>query len=118
MWNPITNNIIRRAKVSGKCKDRNKFKDRLEILEKNLQDSNYTEYLQLKGEWEGIHQQKNNGILVRAKALWIEEGEKNTKYFLNLEKRNYNTKNTKTLITKDGNELKDLKEIIEEEKSF
>ena len=35
-----------------------KLKDGLEILEKNLQNSNNTEYLQLKGEWEGIHQKK------------------------------------------------------------
>ena len=88
MSNPITNNIIRSTKETVNFEDKNmlweylkcqirsqttlfagqrsrenakienKFKDRLEILEKNLQDSNYTEYLQLKGEWEGIHQKK------------------------------------------------------------
>ena len=52
------------------------LKDQLEKLETNLQDSNYLEYLQLKGEWEGLHLKKNNGILLRAKALWVEEGEK------------------------------------------
>ena len=45
-------------------------------------------------------------------------GGKNTKYFLNLEKRNYNTKNIKTLISDEGKEITDLTETIKEEKSF
>ena len=55
---------------------------------------------------------------MRAKALWVEEGEKNTKYYLNLEKRNYNTKNIKTLITNEDKEITELEEIIKEEKRF
>ena len=30
-----------------------------------------------------------NGIIVRARARWYEHGERSTKYFLNLEKRNH-----------------------------
>ena len=45
-------------------------------------------------------------------------GGKNTKYFLNLEKRNYNTKNIKTLISNDGKEITELRETIKEEKGF
>ena len=33
-----------------------------------------------------------NGIILRSKAAWVEDGEKNTKYFINLEKRNHNKK--------------------------
>ena len=42
---------------------------------------------------------------MRSKAKWVEEGEKNTKYFLNLEKRNYNSACIKKLITEDGTEI-------------
>ena len=37
-----------------------------------------------------------------SKAQCVEEGEKNTKYFLNLEKRNFNAKHIKTLILPNG----------------
>ena len=32
------------------------------------------------------------GVMFRSKAKWAIEGEKNTKYFMNLEKNRYNTK--------------------------
>ena len=57
-------------------------------------------------------EQKNNGILLIAMAQWVEEGEKNTKYFLNLEKRNYNTEKIKTMISNDGKEMNELSEKI------
>ena len=53
-----------------------------------------------------------------SKAQWIEEGEKNTNYFLNLEKRNYNSACLKKLITKEGKEITDLEEIIQKQKNF
>ena len=55
---------------------------------------------------------------MRSKAQWIEEGEKNTNYFLNLEKRNYNSSCIKKLITEEGKEMTDLEEIIQEQKNF
>ena len=51
-------------------------------------------------------------------AKWVEEGEKNTKYFLNLEKRNYNNTCIKTLFNKDNEEITDMKQILEEQKRF
>ena len=38
----------------------------------------------LEQEYESIKQ----GIIVRSRANWVEKGEKNNKYFLNLEKAN------------------------------
>jgi hypothetical protein len=35
--------------------------------------------------------------MFRSKAKWVEEGEKNSKYFLNLEKNNYLNKMITTL---------------------
>ena len=50
--------------------------------------------------------------------LWVEHGEKNTKYFLNLEKRNYN-KNVITKLKKsDGTEITDPNHILREEEKF
>ena len=48
----------------------------------------------------------------------MEDGEKNTKYFLNLEKRNYNNKCIRKLITKENKALTSLEDTIEEEVLF
>ena len=36
----------------------------------------YNEYLQTKGEWEKLIKTKTNGIILRSKAKWSEEGKK------------------------------------------
>ena len=42
----------------------------------------------LKDELERFYENKVNGLIIRSRARWHEHGEKNSKYFLNLEKRN------------------------------
>ena len=50
-------------------------------------EENLTEYLELKREWEKFLNKRHLGVITRSKAKWVEEGEKNTKYFLDLEKK-------------------------------
>ena len=40
-------------------------------------------------ELENIIEYRTKGAILRAKCRWYSEGEKNSKYFLNLEKRHY-----------------------------
>ena len=40
-----------------------------------------------QNELQELREYKMRGIATRSKANWITRGEKNTKYFLNLEKR-------------------------------
>jgi hypothetical protein len=42
-----------------------------------------------KIEIEEYNNEKARGAFIRSKADWAEFGEKNSKFFLNLEKRNY-----------------------------
>ena len=113
---------IRRAKIQNELIKTLALK--IENLEKNLdiqtvtENEKYVEYLQAKGEWEKLVRKKTNGIILRSKAKWSEEGEKSTKYFLNLEKRNYNQKCIKKLIGNNGSEITGQNEIIEEQRRF
>ena len=97
---------------------------KLEAIEKTLdknivsESPEYYEYIQTKGEWENIVKKRTNGILLRSKAQWIEEGEKNTKYFVNLEKRNYEKKHIKKLIDEKGTEIIEEEKIIKEQQNF
>jgi hypothetical protein len=59
------------------------------------------QYEVAKSQLENLNRSKTNGVMIRSKARWIEQGEKSTKYFLSLEKHNYNKKNI-TKLTSDG----------------
>ena len=57
-------------------------------LEKNLCEHNTKQYTDKVNQLEHILEEKNKGVILRSKIRWAEEGEKSTKYFFNLEKRN------------------------------
>ena len=44
------------------------------------------EYDNLKTELQRIYEAKGKGAILRSKARWVEQGEKPTKFFFNLEK--------------------------------
>ena len=46
------------------------------------------QYEELKNELLKLYQDKGEGAKFRSKSIWIEQGERPTKYFFNLEKRN------------------------------
>jgi len=50
------------------------------------------EYDKLKTELQSTYEEKGKQVIFRAKSRWMENGERLTKYFLNLEKRNYKEK--------------------------
>ena len=68
-------------------------------------------------EYEELQEEVVRGIIVRTKSKWIAEGERNTKYFFNLEKRNYKKKCISRVQTENGI-ITDAKCILEEERSF
>jgi hypothetical protein len=72
----------------------------------------------LKQRLEEILDEKTNGIIFRSKARWYEQGEKCTKYFFNLEKRNYQRKTVRKLVTSKGEVMKNPKEIQKEQRLF
>ena len=52
------------------------------------------------------------GVLLRSRARWIAEGEKITKYFCELEKHNYISKQMIKLTANNGEEIHEVKDII------
>lgn len=61
---------------------------------------------------------KTKRAILRCKTRWYEDGEKNSKYFFNLEERNYNNKKIQRLVLKDGKEIHDINAILNEEVKF
>lgn len=54
------------------------------------------------------------GVKIRSRARWINEGEKITKYFCNLENRNFTSKCMNSLIKENGTIIKEQSEILNE----
>ena len=59
------------------------------------------EYDELKTELQSIYEEKGKQAIFRAKCRWVENGERPTKYFFNLEKRNYKKKTISELRLQD-----------------
>ena len=70
-----------------------------------------------KNELTNLINLKTNGIILRAKAEWIEGAEKNTSYFSNLEKKRAESKKI-TRLSCNNNEIHKSKEILQETKRF
>ena len=87
---------VREASMKyGATKKRNLGSKRIEI-ERQLADTlsdgkqkkkNWTELERKRRELETIIEYQIKGAILRSKSRWYNEGEKNTAYFLNLEKR-------------------------------
>ena len=73
---------------------------------------------QLNDEYSNLISEKTKGVMIRSRARWVEFGEKSSKYFLNLEKRNYNNKTIDVLQLDNGNQITDPDRILVEEKLF
>lgn len=61
-------------------------------LEQNLSEQSLITLTEKQKEYEDIRRNRFKGQCIRSKAKWIEEDEKPSKYFINLESRNYTCK--------------------------
>ena len=73
--------------------------------------------VQKQNELQNLREHKMRGIAI-PKANWITNGEKNTKYFLNLEKRHYTNKLIPKLILENATEITNQEDIIKEQERF
>ena len=106
-------------------------RDRKTILEEKVRDleqriksdSNVEllkEYNKAKTELNQIYDYITNGIILRSRTTWYEEGERSSSYFLRLEKRNKSKSHIRKLILveNDTSEETDDLVILRELKSF
>jgi hypothetical protein len=114
------------------CYSKNKAKEtriniketlsKVDKLEKELNKAPSEEILIEYNNTKKIIEEYNNekawGAQIRSKADWAEHGEKNTTFFLNLEKRNYNLKCITKLITDENKEITNEEEILKHEEYF
>ena len=71
------------------------------------------EFDNLKTELQSIYDKKGMAAIFRSKCRWIEMGERPTKYFFNLEKRNYIKKTITELRMEDETVIKKETQILD-----
>ena len=106
IWDWLKYNIRKHAILFSKKKAKERS-----AMEKNLQqvyeeatkkfeqdpsNSNLNTLNEAKEILESYYEEKTRGVIIRARAQWHEHGERSTKYFLNLEKRNHVKNHKKT----------------------
>ena len=109
----------RRAKERSELESvlQNDYTIASEKFESDPSDSNANQMAAAKEKLELFYEQKAKGIIIRARARWHEHGERSTKYFLNLEKRNYVKKHMRKLDIHDST-ITDPFTILSEQKRF
>ena len=72
----------------------------------------------MKIEYEKEYEYITRGAITRSRASWYEKGEKNNKYFLNLERNNKRKSTIRKVESADGNVTTNPKKIMDELYSF
>ena len=72
----------------------NSLESKLQILQHRIMNEDDIQEIQeeinaIEQELTSIANEKTAGAIIRSKAQWVEDGEKSTSFFLNLENRNY-----------------------------
>ena len=76
-------------------------------------DQALSEFDDLKTELQTIYTRKGNAAIFRSKCRWVENGERPTFYFFNLERRNYNKKTISELRMEDKTIIKNETQVLD-----
>ena len=105
----------RRAKVNEL---EEKLQNCTEKCDKDPSKQNVEDLECLQAEYDQLYDYITQGAIVRSRATWYEKGEKNNKYFLNLEKSNKEKSCLRKVLKSDGTIAVNPKSIMSELESF
>lgn len=114
---------IREKSIHFGKKKKNLRKNELKELEQKLKEkldkkANAEEIKLIEEQIEAFYVHQAKGNQIRSRAVWIEKGEKNNKYFLSLEKSRQMQKSIRKLYDEDGNTLTEQGDILNRQKRF
>ena len=88
------------------------------MITTNSSEEVITEYNNCKSDLEALYNYITAGIIMRFKSNWYEFGEKSSKYFLNLEKRNKTKSHVRKILTEINSEISEPQKILLHIKEF
>ena len=87
-------------------------------LESSDPEGNFEFIKSNQNKLQELREKKLRGSLIRSRARWVENGEKASKYFCNLENRNFISKRMTSVINSKGQEVEDFNAINNEVCNF
>ena len=128
LWDLVKYKIRQRTIIYSKAKARKK-REKVKQLEETLRNctircdnnpskENLEELECLQAEYDQLYDYITQGAIIRSRATWYELGEKNNKYFLNLEKSNKKKSSVRKIVTRDNKLTNNPKKIMDELESF
>ena len=131
-WEFTKEKLIKHCKKFAKTAAQAKSKQKLdltktiEILNEDLLKDNSTDNRDIiieaihniELELESLAQEKVNSAVFRSRAQFVKEGEKNSKYFFSLEKRNFFNKNMRSVRKENGKVIRQQSRILKEQHNF
>ena len=123
--------VIKNSTIQYSVRKSKSDKNRLQVLERKekrledelinknpLFDDSHEQLLKVKKEIKEIRNKKTKGAILRSRVQWVNDGEKPTKYFLNLEKHNYKKKTLFRVADRNGMIVEDEHDILDQIKDF
>ena len=96
----------------------NKLKECQEIFDTFPKENNAIQLETIKSEYNSLYDYIIQGNVIRSRANWYEHGEKNNKYFLNLESRRMSNSCVRELFDKGGKLISSPKLTLSELHDF
>ena len=102
----------------------NQLESHIESLENEInaspdkQQDAEQQYKRPKTELRRIYKERADSAILRSKMRWLEHVERPTKYFFNMELRNYNKKTITELTMAGGTAISNDDDILEEMRGF
>ena len=96
----------------------NKLKTCENVLAESPAQENVAKLEALKAEYEREYDYIVRGSIIRSRATWFEQGERNTKYFLNLENNNKRKSCVRKFVQENGKECTNPNIILDEIHSY
>ena len=107
---------------SHKKKSESKYERELVDKIKNLTDNLNEACLELletkRTELQQLRDKRTEGMVIRSRVQWLQHGEKPSKYFCNLEKRNFVDRSMSCLEREDGQVIYEQEDILKEVSKF
>ena len=92
--------------------------EEIQLMEADLKHNSVPLLEETKHQLQAIRNRRLEGMMVRSRVKWLQDGERASRYFCNLEKRNYTSRSMSFIEARDSQTVFSQKDLLVETKAF